>query len=90
MHTIGVIAEYNPFHSGHGHHLRMLSPDLRTGLRGGLRHERQLGTAGRRRLGGQVDLAELALSRGRPDSGASHPLGCLPLRNPLPGAEWRF
>ena len=25
MHTIGVIAEYNPFHSGHGHHLRMLS-----------------------------------------------------------------
>ena len=25
MHTIGVIAEYNPFLSGHGHHLRMLS-----------------------------------------------------------------
>ena len=24
MHTIGIIAEYNPFHSGHRHHLDSL------------------------------------------------------------------
>ena len=22
MHTIGIIAEYNPFHSGHRHHIQ--------------------------------------------------------------------
>ncbi|MFR4758203.1 MAG: nucleotidyltransferase family protein [Evtepia gabavorous] len=64
MHTIGVIAEYNPFHSGHGHHLRMLSQTFGPDCAVVCVMMRQLGTAGDAALADKWTRAELALRQG--------------------------
>ena len=46
MSIIGIVGEYNPFHSGHEYHIRQSRLNL-GGLPGGVRHVRGLCTAGR-------------------------------------------